>query len=319
MNARSISVAAGLAVALALPYLIRSDFWLGFCIAVLLSTLMGVAWNILGGFGGQFSFGHAAFFGAGAYASALLQMKLGVNAWLAFAAAGLVGAAVGFGIGYLSFRSGLRGSYFALITLAFAEVLRILANATDFSGGGVGLYLPLQVGIANLQFATKAGYYYLALALGGGAVLAGWLLARSRLGAWLLAIRENEDAARALGVDTFACKLKAIVLSGALTGLGGAFYANDYLYLDPGIAFGPGVSVEILLAPIIGGLGTVWGPFLGAAALHVAGEAARRLMGDAPGLSLIFYGALLVLMVKFLPDGLIGLADRVFRRRVAHA
>lgn len=319
MNARALTVVAGIAVAAVLPYLLRSDFWLGFCIAVLLSTLMGVAWNILGGFGGQFSFGHAAFFGAGAYASALLQMKLGVNAWLAFAAAGLVGAAVGFGIGYLSFRSGLRGSYFALITLAFAEVLRILANATDFSGDGVGLYLPLQVGIANLQFATKAGYYYLALALGGGAVLAGWLLARSRLGAWLLAIRENEDAARALGVDTFACKLKAIVLSGALTGLGGAFYANYYLYLDPGIAFGPGVSVEILLAPIIGGLGTVWGPFLGAAALHVAGEAARRLMGDAPGLSLIFYGALLVLMVKFLPDGLIGLADRVFRRRVAHA
>lgn len=311
--------AVGFAVALAVPYVVTSDFWLGVCIAVLLSTLTGAAWNVLGGFGGQFSFGHAAFFGAGAYAAAILQMRFGVNAWLAFAAAGAVGAAVGFGIGYLSFRYGLRGSYFALITLAFAEVLRILANAADFTGGGVGLYLPLQVGVGNLQFATKAGYYYVALGLGAVAILVGWLLERSRLGAWLVAIRENEDAARALGVDTFACKLQAIALSGALTGLGGAFYANYYLYIDPGLAFGPGISVEILLAPIIGGIGTVWGPFLGAAALRIAGELARRLMGDAPGLSLIFYGALLVIMVKFLPDGLIGLLDRAVRPRGAHA
>src|SRR5258708_5424142 len=289
------------------------------CLAVLLSTLTGAAWNVLGGFGGQFSFGHAAFFGAGAYAAAILEMRFGVNAWLAFAAAGVVGGAVGFGIGYLSFRYGLRGSYFALITLAFAEVLRILANAADFTGGGVGLYLPLQVGGAHLQFATKARYDYLALGLGAGAILVGWMLERSRLGAWLVAIRENEDAARALGVDTFAGKLPAIALSGALTGLAGAFYADYYLYIDPGLAFGPGISVEILLAPIIGGIGTVWGPFLGAAALRVAGELARRLMGDAPGLSLIFYGALLVIMVKFLPDGLIGLLDRAVRPRGIHA
>jgi branched-chain amino acid transport system permease protein len=143
---------------------------------------------------------------------------------------------------------------------------------------------------------------------------------RSRLGAWLVAIRDNEDAARALGVDTFACKLRAITLSAALTGLGGAFYADYYLYLDPGLAFGPSVSVEILLAPIIGGLGTVWGPFVGAVALQGAGELGRRLMGDAPGLSLVFYGVLLVVMVKFRPDGLIGLFDRLVKpRAAAHA
>ena len=319
MTARTIATVIGLTVAVALPYLVASDFWLGFCIAVLISTLTGAAWNVLGGFGGQFSFGHAAFFGAGAYAAAVLQVSFGVNAWVAFAAAAPVGAAVAFVIGYLSFRSGLRGSYFALITLAFAEVLRILVSVADVTGGGVGLYLPLKVGIANLQFATKTGYYYLALVLAAGAVLIGWLLERSRLGAWLLAIRENEDAARALGVDTFACKLRAIALSGAMTGLAGAFYADYYLYLDPSVAFGPGVSVEILLAPIVGGLGTVWGPFVGAAALHGAGELARRLMGDAPGLGLIFYGVLLVLMVKFLPDGLIGLLERGGRLRAAHA
>jgi len=242
-----------------------------------------------------------------------------VNAWLAFAAAGIAAGAVGVVIGYLSFRYGLRGSYFALVTLAFAEVLRIAVGSVDFAGGGVGLYLPLQVGIANMQFASKAGYYYVALALGAGAIAVAWRLERSRLGAWLVAIRENEDAARALGVDTLRCKLHAITISGAMTGLGGAFYANYYLYLDPGLAFGPGVSVEVLLAPIVGGIGTIWGPFIGAAALQLAGEMARRLLGEAPGLSLIFYGALLVLTVKFLPDGLIGLGRRLFPMRPAHA
>lgn len=314
-----IGLVIAAACAVVLPLVVTSDFWVGFCITVLLSTLMGAAWNVLGGYCGQVSFGHAAYFGAGAYTAALLGMKLGVNAWVAFAAAGVAGGLVGLLTGYLSFRYGLRGSYFALVTLAFAEVLRILAGAVDWSGGGVGLYLPLRVGAANLQFASKAGYYYVALGLGAGAILVGWLIQRSRLGAWLVAIRENEDAARALGVHTFACKLQAITISAALTGLGGAFYADYYLYIDPGIAFGPGVSVEILLAPIIGGLGTVWGPFVGALALQGAGELGRRLLGDAPGLSLVFYGVLLVVMVKFRPDGLIGLFDRLVRPRAAHA
>lgn len=318
MKARLLILVAA-ACALALPLVVRSDFWVGFAITVLLSTLTGVAWNILGGYGGQVSFGHAAFFGAGAYTAALLNMKLGVNAWVAFAAAGAAGGIVGIVIGYLSFRYGLRGSYFALITLAFAEVMRIVVGAADFAGGGVGLYVPLHVGLANMQFATKAGYYYVALALAAGAIFIGWRLERSRLGAWLVAIRENEDAARALGVNTLACKLRAIALSAVLTGLGGAFYADYYLYLDPGLVFGPNISVEVLLAPIIGGIGTVWGPFVGATALHAAGELGRRLMGDAPGLSLVLYGVLLVLMVKFRPDGLIGLFDRFAKPRAAHA
>jgi len=314
-----VLAAAGLAAAVLLPWVIHSQFWIGMCIAILLSTLMGTAWNILGGYGGQFSFGHAAFFGTGAYAAGILQMKYGLDAWTAYAAAAAAAAGVAAFIGYVSFRYGLRGSYFALVTLAFAEVLRILANAADFTGGGVGLYLPLHVGLSRLQFDSKAGYYYVALALAAAALLSARALERSRLGAWLAAIRENEDAARALGVDTLSCKLRAIALSGALTGLGGAFYANYYLYLDPGLAFGPGVSVQILLAPIVGGIGTVCGPLLGAAALQFAGEAARRAMGDAPGLSMIFYGVLLVAMVKFLPDGLAGLLQRARGARRAHA
>jgi branched-chain amino acid transport system permease protein len=317
MRGRALLLAAAIC-ALALPLVIRSDFWIGFCITVLLSTLTGTAWNILGGYGGQVSFGHAAFFGTGAYTAALLAMKFGVNAWIAFAAAAPAAGAVGLVIGYLSFRSGLRGSYFALITLAFAEVLRIGVGATDFAGGGVGLYVPLHVGAANLQFAGKAGYYYVALGLAAGAILIGRRLAQSRLGAWLVAIRENEDAARALGADTLACKMKAITLSAALTGLGGAFYADYYLYLDPSLVFGPNISVEVLLAPIIGGVGTVWGPFAGAVGLQTAAELSRRAFGDVAGLSLVLYGMLLVLMIKFRPDGLIGLFERLARPRALH-
>lgn len=309
---------SGLAVALAAPYLVRSDFWLGFLITVLLFAAMGMAWNVLGGYAGQFSFGHAAFFGTGAYASTVLHIGFGLNPWLGLVAAAVGAGLVGLVIGYLSFRYGLRGSYFALITLAFAEVLRILANTAEFTGGGVGLYVPLKVGIANLQFADKSGYYFVALGFVLLSLAVGWGLERSRLGARLMAIRENEEAAQALGVDTFVCKLQAIVISAALTGIGGAFYAHYYLYIDPGIAYGPGVSVEILLVPIIGGLGTVFGPLLGSAVLHGAGEIARRLMGDAPGLNLILYGILLVVMVRFMPDGLMGLIWRL-RRRVGLA
>jgi branched-chain amino acid transport system permease protein len=317
---RAAGIAALALAALAAPALIRSDFWMGFLITTLLYAYLGAAWNVLGGYGGQFSFGHALFFGTGAYASSILLTRLGVNPWLGLAAAAAAGALVAAFVGFLSFRFGLRGSYFALVTLAFAELFRILANSLDVTGGGVGIYLPLRPGLVNFQFASKTGYYYVALALAAAAVLVAWRLENSRLGARLVAIRENEDAARALGVDALKTKLAAIALSGAMTAIGGTFYAQYYLYIDPGIAFGPAVSVEILLVPIIGGLGTIFGPLLGSAALQLVAEFARRAMGDAPGLDLVLYGAILILMVRFLPDGLVGLARRLVRRpAAAHA
>ncbi len=300
---------AVLLLALCFPVLTDSGFWVKFVLTTFLFAFMGQAWNVLGGYGGQFSFGHALFFGTGAYAAALTQTALGLHPWLGLAAGGLAGAAVGGFAGFLSFRYGLRGSYFALVTLAFAEVFRILANAADFTGGGVGTFIPLAPGWAHLQ-PGYAGFYYLLLALVLASLALAWKLEHSRLGAQLMAIRENEAAAAALGVDAFTVKLKAIVISGAMTGIGGVVYAQLYLYVDPTIAYGPGVSVEILLVPIIGGLGTVFGPLLGSAVLHAAAELARRTMGDAPGINLVFYGVLLVAMVRFLPDGLIGLIRR---------
>jgi len=301
--------AFALAVAL-LPVFVSSGFVLNLAIMVLYTTLLGQAWNLLAGFGGQYSFGHALFFGTGAYASAALQVHLGWNAWLALPAAVACGAAVGILVGALSFRYGLRGSYFALVTLAFAEVFRILANSVSFTGGGVGLLLPLRESAADMQFAGKAGFLYLILALALAGFLVSWWLKRSRFGAWLAAVRDGEESAAALGVDVFRVKLGAIAMSAALMAAGGVFYVQYFHYIDPHIAYGPAVSVEALLGPIVGGLGTVLGPLLGAAALQLLGEATRNLAGDVPGVSLVAYGLVLVAMVMFLPRGVAGLFAR---------
>jgi branched-chain amino acid transport system permease protein len=313
MNRLIVLLAVFAAIALA-GSTVSSAAWLNSIIAVLYVALLGQAWNILGGYGGQFSFGHAAFFGTGAYTVAVLQVQLGVNPWIGLVAGGLAGAVVALIIGGLVFRYGLRGSYFALVTLAFAEVLRILANSVPFTGAGVGILIPLDQRTATLQFADKIGYFWLVWVLALAAFLTVWWLGESRFGARLMAVRDNEDAARALGVDAFRIKLGAIALSGFFSALAGVFYAQLYLYLDPGIAYGAAVSVEALLVPIIGGLGTLFGPLLGAAVLHLVSEASRAAIGDAPGISLVLYGALLVVMVTFLPRGLAGSGAQTARR-----
>lgn len=314
---KSLSAITGvLVLMLPVPWLVQSEFFLNFAIMLLFSAFLGQAWNVLGGYGGQFSFGHAAFFGTGAYATAVLQTAFGINPWVGFVLAGLAGAGMGLVVGFLSFRFGLKGAYFALVTLAFAEVLRILANTADFTGAGVGILIPLDQGAANLQFADKTGFYLLALALVALGLFITAHLDNSRFGARLMAVRENEDAARASGVNVFEIKLRAIALSSLLAGLAGAFYTQYFLYLDPTIAYGPTVSIEALLVPIIGGTGTLFGPLLGAAALHTISEITQHVAADAPGLNLVVYGVLLVLMVLFLPSGLWGLATRLRRRKM---
>ena len=299
------------------PLLVTSASWLSFWIGALLFALLGQAWNVLGGYGGQNSFGHAVFFGTGAYGAAILQVKFGVPAPPAALAGIALGALVGLLIGALSFRSGLRGSYFALATLAFAEIFRITAGAVAITGGGQGILIPLDARAANLQFVDRRAVYYLLLALVLGTLALTRALERSRFGARLMAVRENEDAARALGINAFRVKLGAITLSGAITAAAGVVYVQYFLFVDAHLAYGPSVSIEALLGPLIGGVGTAAGPIVGAIVLHAVGEGAKRVMGDTPGLDLALYGFLLIAMLRFLPDGLIGLARRVARRRPA--
>jgi branched-chain amino acid transport system permease protein len=309
MNAaRAYGAIAMSAVLLALlPMAVHSNTIINALVTAMIIALAAQGWNLLAGYGGQFSFGHAAFFGAGAYGDAILQTRYGINAYAAMLAATAIGAMVGAVIGYLSFRSGLRGSYFALITLAFAEVFRIIANATPLTGGAAGTLIKLKLSSANFQFASRAIYFWIILALVVAAMLLMRRIERSRFGAYLVAVRENENSAAALGVDTLAVKLKAITLSAGLTALAGAFYVQYFLFVDSSIAFGTWISIEALLAPIVGGLGTVFGPLLGALALYFLGEFAKAIAGRIPGIDLALFGILLVLTVAFARHGLQGL------------
>lgn len=317
MNRREAVLAGALLALLAAAPAFASNILLNFLVTSLIIALGAQGWNILGGYAGQFSFGHAAFFGTGAYATAILQIRYGVNAWAGLAAGIALGAAVGWIIGVLSFRARLRGSYFALVTLAFAEVLRILANASDFTGGAAGLLVRLAPGAASLQFPSRAAFLWLlVVAVAGVLALTAWL-ARGRFGARLVAVRENEDAARALGVDVLRTKLAAIALSGGITAAAGCLYVQNFLYLDANIAYGTWISVEVLIAAMLGGAGTVLGPVIGALALHGIGEIAKMALhgvaGPVPGVDLIFFGALLILGVAFLPTGVMGGLRRMLR------
>ena len=300
------AIAAFAAAVGGLTLTLDSGVWLTFIMMALYASLLAQSWNMLGGYGGQFSFGHALFFGTGAYVQAIAQSTLGWSAWLALLGAVAAATCVAAFVGALTFRYGLKGSYFALVTLAFAEVFRILAVSVDFTGGGVGLMLPLRESFANMQFASRRGYIGLVLGFVVAAMLATSWLRHSRFGAQLQAVRDNEDAARAIGVDPWSVKLGAITLSAAFMGAGGAFYVQVFQYIDPGLAFGPVSSVEALVAAIVGGMGTLWGPVLGAAVLHLLGELTRNLFGQLPGLNMIVYGSVLVLIVMFVPRGLSG-------------
>src|ERR1700730_13875644 len=302
------------------PVVTASNLVLNFVVTTLLLALLGQAWNVLGGYGGQYSFGHAAFFGTGAYVSAILQVRFGMNAWLAFCIGIAAGAFVGAVIGTLCFRSGLRGSYFALVTLAFAEVLRIMASVTPITGAGVGTLIPLDLRPEAFQFQSRAPFYWIMLTLVAVSLVLVRLLEKSRFGAWLVAVRENEDAASALGIDAFRIKLAATTISAAIAAAAGGFYAQYFLFIDAGIAYGPRVSVEALLAAIIGGLPTVFGPLLGAIAIKTLGELTKLIAGDAPGLDLVVYGVMLIVVVVFAPRGIAGLLTELrdrFGRGVA--
>ncbi len=315
MSRLTLFLALALAAAIVLP-LVVPGYLVDIGMLVFFLAFIGQSWNISGGFAGQTSFGHAVFFGTGAYTSTILQITFGWNPWLAWPAAVLAGAIAGWMIAVLSFRAGLRGSYFALITLAFAEAFRILANSVSFTHAGLGMLITADPRPANFQFKDPIWFYYLALALCIVSLLIARHLTRGRFGARLVAVRENEDAARALGIDVFAEKVKALTLSGAIAAAGGTFYAQKYLYIDPNIAFGVDKSIEMLLVTMVGGAGTIFGPLLGALALTGINEATRALASIVPALknvqplSLVVYGIMLILIVGRLPDGL----ARLFRR-----
>jgi branched-chain amino acid transport system permease protein len=308
------AAAAAVAVLLALPAVL-SGYALTIFVLIFFYASLAQAWNILGGYAGQLSAGHAAFVGIGGYTSALL-FERGVTPWIGMFVGAILAAALGAVIGYLGFRFGLRGFYFVLLTVAFAEICRILASNVEAVGGAIGLYITFTGDPRHFQFRDPRAYYYIALGFMLVATGVAALLERRRPGIYLTAIREDETACEAVGVDTFRYKMLAMVVSSFLTGLAGTFYAFQNFSLQPGAVFGIPLSVEILIRPIIGGAGTLLGPILGSFILTPLAELSRQFFGQSGlhGAHLIVYGLLLVAVVLFLPQGAYPYLRRLFRR-----
>jgi branched-chain amino acid transport system permease protein len=305
-----------LAVLIALPAVL-GPYALTIFVNILFFAYLGQAWNIVGGYAGQLSAGHAAFVGIGGYTAAVLAAETGLTPWLGMVVGGALAGALGAVIGYLGFRFGLRGFYFVLLTVAFAEVCRIVVSNWERVGGAVGFYITFTGNPWQLQFQDDRAWYYIALGLLLLATAVAWIMERRRFGIYLTAIREDETASEALGVDTLRYKLLAMALSSFLTGLAGAFYAYRYSSLQPNAVFGIPLSVEIIIRPIVGGAGTLLGPIVGSFILTPLGELSRAWFGQGGwhGAHLIVYGVLLVAVVLFLPQGAVPYVRALARRK----
>nr|WP_246653979.1 branched-chain amino acid ABC transporter permease [Azospirillum formosense] len=286
---------------------------------VLWFAYVGQAWNVMMGFSGLLSLGHALYVGLGAYASAALFVHFGIGPWAGMWVAMLAATAAGCFIGFLGFRFGVRGVHFALLTIAFAEVARIGFDHLQWFGGSGGFFIPVAGDAGNDLLNLRGSpelFYYVILALVLAALALSRVLLHSRLGYQWLAVREEPEAAEAVGVDLFRARIAAVAVSSALTALGGVFQAFYFNNLFPEQVFSMGRSIEIILPAIVGGIGTLIGPILGAFILTPLGELLTFLIEatgfDLPGLKQLFYGVALVVIVVYRPDGVWPwLADRL--------
>lgn len=292
-------------VLFAYPLVIRNPFYIHIFIMIFFYIFLALAWNVVGGFAGQLSLGHTVFYGIGAYTSTLLFIKLGISPWLGMFAGGILAAVTSAVIGIPCFR--LHGPFFAMSTLALGEVFRILATYwRDLTQGSMGITIPVKFGWKNFIFEEKAIYYYIILGLLSAALGISSLIQRSRFGSNLVALREDEEAAASLGINVSRNKLWAMMISAFLAALGGSFSAQYILFIDPDAEFSVGLSLLMAILAILGGIGTVWGPVIGAAVLVPIQEFLRAWLGSSlHGLHLFIYGGLLIIVVTFLPYGIL--------------
>lgn len=283
------------------------DYLTHVMILIFFYAYLGQCWNILGGYAGQLSLGHAAYFGVGAYTSTLLFVNLGLSPWIGIFLGGVGAAALGLFTGYLCFRFGLRGPYFALATLAFAEILRLICLSMTVIGGAQGILIPLMgQNFLKFQFMERKYYYYIAFGMLILSVLIAEKIERSKVGYYFKAIHQNEDVAETLGIDITSYKLLATGLSAFLTALGGTFYAQYIMYIEPEITFSATTSVEILLRAIIGGAGTVYGPIVGSFILTPLSEIMRNLIGGGKsGINIMVFGIIVMLVCIFMQAGVL--------------
>lgn len=310
-----LAVGALAAALVIFPFIVQERYSLHILIMILLYAYLGSCWDLLGGYTGQFSFGPSLFFGIGAYTSAVSLTHFGVTPWIGMVVGGLLSTVVALFMGYLCFQFGLRGLYFSITTLFFAEMFRILS--TNFAPGQAqGIQLPFIKGnsMYYFQFQNPVPYYYIILTM----LLAIWAMLykieRSKLGYYLLAIRESEETAETLCIDAMKYKLVAISLTGFLAALGGTFYSQYVLFIDPELAFGVGSSVEMIIRPIAGGMGTILGPFVGSLLLTPIAELTRWIMGGSSGIHLVLYGLILIAVILLMPSGVVGWIQQTARK-----
>jgi len=313
MSADRWVAAALFAVAALMPVVVRDSFILDSLILILLWGALSSAWNVAGGYAGQVSLGHAAFFGIGAYAAALMSARYHQSPWLGLVAGIALSLVAGGAIGFLSNR--LKGPYFALSTIAFAEVLKIIASRwRGFTSGSEGVPVPFRPGFWTMGL-THVQWVYLALGVAILYYLVQVYLERSRIGYQLAGVREDEDAAEALGIATRRRKVQAVMLSAALTSMCGSFWAQYIGFVDPIHVFSIDLSVRFALNSIIGGIGTALGPFLGSILITSLETYLRATFSGMKagfgGIYLIIYGVVLILVVRFAPEGLTGIASRL--------
>jgi branched-chain amino acid transport system permease protein len=303
-----------LAVLLCLP-LALNNYWMEIFILIFYYAYLGQCWNVLTGYSGNISLGHALYVGIGAYTSTRLAIVFGLSPWLGMIAGAVLAALVGLSIGFLGFRFGLKGVYFVLITISFAEIGRLIALHLESLGSFMGLFIDFTPGFWNMQFKGNVPYYYIALGLLIFSLVVVRKMETSKWGRYLVAVREDEDAAESLGVDTFKYKMMAIGLSSFMTALAGTFDANRIFHLSPDRVMSMGLSIEIILRPIIGGMGTVLGPVVGSFLITLPAEWTRAYLSEVgrPGLHMVIYGFVLIFAVFFFPRGVMPLLERVFK------
>ncbi|NLC51159.1 MAG: branched-chain amino acid ABC transporter permease [Firmicutes bacterium] len=303
-------------ILLLLPLLIHNQYYLHIFTLTFLWVALGSAWNIIGGFGGQLSIGHAAFFGIGAYTSSLLYIHFGLSPWLGMFAGGILAMIAALIISWPALR--LRGPFFTLSTIAFAEVVRLLANHyRELTKGSIGLSIPFNPGFVNLAFRSRESYYYFLFAFMLLVIICCYLIQNSKLGYYLAAVREDEEAAESLGVPSTFSKLMAMLLSAFITAVAGTFYAQYLFYIDPHTVLPIDVSIQMVLIAAIGGLAIWQGPIFGGFIVTPLGEFLRAQLGGAfRGLHFVIFGVVLMLVVIFIPEGLYPWFTRIIGKRI---
>ena len=324
MSQQQVNKVAGallLLVAFGLPLVVRSATYLHIMVLLLFYAYLTTSWNLVGGFAGVLPLGHAAFVGIGAYTSTVLSLQYGISPWFGMLAGGILATLVGLLIGLPTLK--MRGAYFALATIAFSEGLRVVLENLDTLGplkinGPRGLEIPpMTTGLSHFMFATKAPYYYIILVMLIGVLLLTWVISRSKLGYYLNAGGEEPEAAMALGVNVARAKLAAMAMSSFFTALAGTFYAQFTLYIHPKSIISLDLSFEIAFIALIGGRGSIAGPILGALLLRPVEDFSRIYFGDTlPGMHLIIFGVVLVLVMHFQPRGLQEPLSRLYNRIV---